>query len=82
MTRLDDNKATRLIIERVFSLGEMHEINRVIRFYGKKRVIAVLCNLTYLDLKTLNFISKLFDEPVEDFKCHQKKQSRQRFWNL
>ena len=49
--------ATRLIIERIFFLGDMKEMNQVINFYGEQKVIEALCNLAYIDPKTLNLIS-------------------------
>ena len=79
---LDENSSSRLIIERVFSLGEIHEMNQVIGFYGRGKVIEVLCNLSYLDPKTLNFVAKLFHKPFKAFRCYQKQQSRPQLWNL
>jgi hypothetical protein len=79
---LDETSACRLIIERVFSLGEVHEMNKLINFYGREKVLDVLCNLSYLDPKTLNFVSKLFNKPLKSFRCHRLKQSRSQYWNL
>ncbi len=62
---LDETNASRLIIDRVFSLGEIHEMNQVIHFYGKEKVVEVLCKLSYIDPKTFNFIVKLFNKPAE-----------------
>ncbi|MBE0648953.1 MAG: hypothetical protein IH596_14370 [Bacteroidales bacterium] len=78
---LDDTNASRLIIDRVFSLGEIHEMNQVIHFYGKDKVVEVLSNLSYIDPKTLNFIIKLFNKPAEEFRCYQRKQSTPQHWN-
>ena len=73
--------ATRLIIERIFFLGDMKEMNQVINFYGEQKVIEALCNLAYIDPKTLNFISKLFNIPHKEFKCYQRKQSMPQLWS-
>jgi hypothetical protein len=78
---LDDDSASRLIIERVFSLGDLHEMNQVIHFYGEKKVVDVLCNLSYIDPKTLNFIKKLFNKPRKEFRCYKRKQSKSQRWN-
>jgi hypothetical protein len=72
--KLDAEKSKRLIIERIFSLGTLKEINAIIEFYGRKDVIHVLENLNYLDPKTLNFVSKLFNRPLNHFKCYTRKQ--------
>jgi hypothetical protein len=77
---LDEKKSSRLIIERVFSLGEVDEINLVIRYYGEKKVLEVLSDLSYIDPKTLNFISKFFNKPIKKFRCHVRKQSKPQHW--
>jgi hypothetical protein len=81
LSGLDENSSGRMIIERVFTLGEIHEMNLLINFYGREKVVEVLCNLPYLDPKTLNFVSKLFHKSVKSFRCYQLKQLRTQFWN-
>lgn len=78
------NQATscRLIIERVFSLGEIKEMKEVIRYYGVEKTLDVLRNLTFIDRKSLNFISRFFNVPSEEFKCYSIKQSKPIYWNL
>jgi len=78
---LDLNSSARLIVERVFSLGEVHEMNSLISYYGREKVIDVLSNLSYLDPKTLNFVSRLFNKPLKSFKCYRLKQSKPQRWN-
>ena len=78
---LDENSSYRLIIERVFTLGEVNEMNLLISLYGREKVVEVLCSLPCLDPKTLNFVSKLFHKSVKSFRCYQLKQSRHQFWN-
>lgn len=78
---LDDTNASRLIIDRVFSLGEIHEMNQVITFYGEEKVLDILCHLSYIDPKMFNFIIKLFNKPPEAFRCFQRKQSTPQHWN-
>jgi hypothetical protein len=79
LSRLSEISASRLIIERVFSMGEVYEMNLVIRFYGREKVIDVLCSLSYIDPKTLNFITKLFNKHPKKFRCYQL--SRSQHWN-
>jgi hypothetical protein len=78
---LNDIADRRLIIERVFSLGEPHEMNEVIRFYGQDEVVGVLCNLSYIDPKSFNFITKLFNKPRKDFRCYRRMQSKPQHWS-
>jgi hypothetical protein len=81
ITKLDENVGRRLIIDRVFSLGSLQEINLIVKHYGRQEVINVICNLNYLDLKTLNFAMKLFNLTKNDFVCSSRKQSISRHWN-
>ena len=81
LSGLNEDSARRLIIERIFSLGDIHEINLVINFYGEKKVVEVLSNLTYIDPRTFNFITKLFNKSGEEFRCYQLKQSKPRYWS-
>ena len=76
----DDATSSRLIIERVYSLGEIHEMNQVIQFYGENHVIDVLSSLPYIDSKTLTFISKLFNKPLKEFRCYKRKLSKSQHW--
>lgn len=78
---LDPEINSRLIIERVFSLGTLDEIKTVIKQYGKGRVIDTLTALNYLDPKTLNFVSVLFNKPKKEFRCYVRRQSRPQLWN-
>jgi len=71
----------RLIIERIFSYGTLVEIKLLIDHFGKKKVLEELCNLNYLDPKTLNFASKLFNKPKKSFRCYTRKQLMTQYWN-
>jgi len=81
LSGLNADPACRLIIERVFTLGDMHEMNEVIHYYGEKKTLEVLCNIAYIDPKSFNFILKLFHKPAEEFKCYHLKQSKPQHWS-
>lgn len=79
--RLDPDDSKQVIIERVFSLGDIKDINLVVHYYGEGETLNVLRRLNYLDPKTLNFVSKLFNEPRVNFRCHRRKLSTPQHWN-
>ena len=79
--RLDVRKSKRLIIERIFVMGTSKEINLVTKYYGSAEVVDVLKNLNYMDRKTLNFVSKLFQIPLQSFKCYTRKQLNHQHWD-
>lgn len=63
------------------SYGTLQEIKLLKAFYGEDEVIKSLCNLNYIDSKTLNFFSLLFNIPKSDFKCYTRKQLKHQHWN-
>ena len=79
---LDEIKSKRLIIERVANLGNLEEIKLLLNHYGKKELIKTICELNYLDSKTLNFFSLVFNIPKSKFKCFTRKQSQVQHWNF
>ena len=81
MHQLNPEKSRRLIIERVFTLGKASEIREIINYYGSAEVKHILKNLNYMDQKTLNFVSKLFNIPLNEFRCYTRKQLKDQHWN-
>ena len=79
--KLDARHSRRLVIERVFSMGTLAEMRRVVDYYGEPEVVAVLTGLNYLDPKTLHFVALLFSLPLSSFKCYKRKQSNPPHWN-
>mgnify|MGYP005843405163 CR=1 FL=1 len=78
---LDSEDSKQFIIDRVFSLGDIDDINLVIEYYGEEETLNVLLRLNYLDPKTLNLVSKLFNESRENFRCQRRKLSKPQHWN-
>lgn len=81
IAKIDNEKSKRLIIERVLNYGNLDEIKLIRKFYGVKEIRSTLCQLSYIDPKTLNFISLLFQVPKTKFKCYTKKQLTNQPWN-
>lgn len=79
--RLDWEKNSRLIIERIFSGGTLDEMKLLKKVYGDEKIIHVLTGLNYLDAKTLNFVAILFKIPKREFRCYTKKQLQPQHWN-
>lgn len=73
--------STRLIVERIFTLGTLAEVAVLLKYFGKDEVEKVLINLNYLDSKTLNFVSKYFGMSKKRFKCYIRKQLMPQLWN-
>ena len=79
--KLEEYQSKRLIIERIMNYGNLHEIQLIKAFYGVEEIISTLCNLNYIDPKTLNFISLMFHIPKTKFKCYIRKQLTNQPWS-
>ena len=73
--KLDYQKDTSFIIERVFDRGDIEDIKQARRFYGDEKIIEVLTTVKFLFDETINFCAGLFDIPKEKFRCYILKQS-------
>lgn len=81
ITQIDEKKSKRLIIERVIIYGNLHDIKLIKEYYGINEILSILRKLNYIDPKTLNFISLLFQVPKTKFKCYTRKQLTNQHWN-
>jgi len=79
--KMDEQSSKRLIIERIFFLGSLHEISLITDFYGRDEIIKTLKGLAYLDPKTLNFISIIYGIPKSRIRCYKRRQSMPKFWD-
>jgi antitoxin HigA-1 len=61
MEKLDLNTNRRLIIERVFSRGNIQELKQLLNYYPEKVLVDQLKSIKSFDKKTQNFISKNFN---------------------
>jgi hypothetical protein len=69
---LDLDKNRRLILERVFSRGNIEEFQSVNQYYTRDEIRESIKNIGYLDDKTLHFISKIYQIKSTEFKCYKK----------
>ncbi len=71
-----DGKAS-FIIERVFERGDVEDIRQCRRYYGDEKIINALLKAKYISQHTLHFVSAIFDQPLESFRCYTTTQSNQ-----
>jgi hypothetical protein len=79
---LDFQKNKTTIIERVFTRGNLQDLQIVIQFYGVETIKQEIVKAGFLDKKTLNFASIFLNIPKNEFKCYTKIQSKQVHWNF
>lgn len=71
----------RSIIERVLERGTKEEIDEIVRFYGKPKIMNALKNeIKYLPDYTIEDVTRYFDIKKEELACYIRKQSRKGHW--
>jgi len=69
---LDPNIDKNLILERVFSRGTENDEKEIFRYYGRDIIKNSILGIKYLDKKTLNYLSIVFNIPREEFGCYKQ----------
>ena len=63
---IDPEKYKRLIIDRVFSRGNLSEFRQIINYYDEQEILEELKKIKSFDKKTLNFINKIYNINLKD----------------
>jgi hypothetical protein len=72
--RMDEQKNRRIIIERVFSLGNLDELKFIFSYYGTESIKTEVVKAGSFDPKTLRFASEILHIPKEEFRCYKRLQ--------
>lgn len=75
LSKMDPETNKRIIIERVFSLGNLDELKFIFRHYGTDTIRREIVRAGNLDRKTLQFASDILKIPKEEFRCYKRRQS-------
>ena len=78
---IDYNKHISLIIERVFIYGNLEDWKIIKQHYGVEKIKVEALKIRVLDKKTLSFLSLLFNEPIQNFRCYKQIQLTNAHWN-
>lgn len=73
--KLDYDAKASFVIERVFERGDVEDIRNCRRYYGDEKVVDALLKAKFLRLDTLHFVSAIFEQPLEAFRCYALRQS-------
>jgi len=71
---IDSNRAASFIIERIFNKGDVEDIRACRRYYGDKKIVAILLKAKHISINRLFLVSAIFDKQLSDFKCYTSKQ--------
>jgi hypothetical protein len=76
---IDIDEEKTFVIERVLTRGKETDEIKLFHYYGVETIKDTALKLNYLDKKTLNYLSVIFNVDVKDFKCYKKTQSKDPF---
>lgn len=62
------------IIQKVFEYGSLNDIQQVLHYYQRDKLVLALTTCNFLFNETLHFASMLFQIPKESFSCYTKTQ--------
>ena len=78
---LSEKEHAGYIIQRVCMLGNWNDWQLLKEHYGIEKISKELLQVRYLDQKTLNYFSLIFNVPKEKFRCYSFQQSAHKHWN-
>ena len=78
--RLDYDKRSAFVIERVFERGDVQDIRNCRQYYGDAKIQSVLTNAKWLTLPTVYLGCALFSNNLTDYRCYNTAQSNPGHW--
>jgi uncharacterized radical SAM superfamily Fe-S cluster-containing enzyme len=81
IAQLDYQKHASYIVDRVLSMGTMHDFQAIKAYYGKTKLKRIVKKLRYMDNRVLHFCSAYFNIPITEFRCYTIRQSNPAHWN-
>lgn len=79
--RLNYERHSRFILEKVFTYGTWADFMEVMRHYGFERTRREIVQAAYLKKKTLSVCCLLFDLKPDDFKCYTERRLNHPHWD-
>lgn len=81
LVNFDFQNMRNVVVQRVIERGHVNDFYAMLHFYGVDGVIEEVKMLPYLNDIDMNFVSTVFNIPLDQLKCYEKKQLPQRHWN-
>ena len=68
-TKIDFNDGKNFVISRVIQNGDFDDVRTLFAYYGWEEIKKEVVKIKYLDRKTLNMMSLIFNIPKSEFRC-------------
>lgn len=80
MSKLDYDKKSAFIIERVFERGDVPDIRNCRRYYGDEHIRTVLTNAKWLPLPVIYLACAILSNELTDYRCYNTAQLNPGHW--
>ena len=81
MSRFDFQQMRNVVVQRVVERGWPDDWYAALNLYGEDGMIAAIKEIPYLNDKDMYFASSIFEIPLAEMKCYERKQLPQQHWN-
>ena len=81
LSEFDYSKMRNMVVQRVVERGWPKDWFAILNLYGEEGVKEAIKSLPYLNEKDVQFVSTVFQIPLQQLACFTKKQSHQVHWN-
>ena len=78
--KIDFEKSSVSVIEKVFNYGTWSDMMEVLRFYGLNRVKKDCVEISYLKGPVVSFLCLILNLKEKDFTAYQQRQKRTSNW--
>ena len=80
LTRFDYQQMRNVVVQRVVERGWRNDWYAALNLYGIDGMKDAIKSLPYLNDKDMHFVSLIFEIPLSEMKCYDRKQSRSIHW--
>ena len=72
----DLNAFAQFIIVRIFERGTIADVKKLRAYYGDKKIKEEIKKTKWIEPETLQFLSAIYNIPLNQFRCYIEKQLR------
>jgi hypothetical protein len=81
LSKFDYQQMSAIVVQRVVERGWPDDWYAALNMYGEEGMKTIIKGLPYLNDKDMYFVSLIFQIPLSEMKCYERKQSRPTHWN-
>jgi hypothetical protein len=79
--KIDFEKSSVFVIDKVFNYGLFDDQIEIVKFYGIEKIKEDIIKVAYFKKKSFAFVSSFFDLDKSLFVAYQRRQQQVQYWN-